>query len=114
MSDNEIDNNKTPLIGHLAELRKRLLICCVGIILAFFGFYFVSADIYNFLVHPLALATEGQAGRRMIFTGLHEAFLTQVKVAFFAAIFFSFPVLSMQLWRFIAPVSYTHLRAHET
>jgi|TARA_B110000438_G_scaffold61814_1_gene62133 sec-independent protein translocase protein TatC len=106
MSDNEIDNNKTPLIGHLAELRKRLLICCVGIILAFFGFYFVSADIYNFLVRPLALATEGQAGRRMIFTGLHEAFLTQVKVAFFAAIFFSFPVLSMQIWRFIAPGLY--------
>jgi sec-independent protein translocase protein TatC len=106
MSDNEIDNNKTPLIEHLAELRKRLLICCVGIILAFFGFYFVSADIYNFLVHPLALATEGQAGRRMIFTGLHEAFLTQVKVAFFAAIFFSFPFLSMQIWRFIAPGLY--------
>ena len=107
MSDNELDSNKAPLIEHLAELRKRLLICCVGIIFAFFGFYFVSADIYNFLVHPLALATEGQVGRRMIFTGLHEAFLTQVKVAFFASICFSFPVLSVQIWRFIAPGLYS-------
>ena len=107
MSDNELDNSKAPLLGHLAELRKRLLVCCVGIIIAFFGFYFVSADIYNFLVHPLALATEGQVGRRMIFTGLHEAFLTQVKVAFFASICFSFPVLSVQIWRFIAPGLYS-------
>ena len=107
MSDNELDNNKAPLLEHLAELRKRLLVCCVGIIIAFFGFYFVSADIYNFLVHPLALATEGQVGRRMIFTGLHEAFLTQVKVAFFASICFSFPVLSVQIWRFIAPGLYS-------
>tara|TARA_Y100000385_G_scaffold282577_1_gene337246 strand:- start:2647 stop:3402 length:756 start_codon:yes stop_codon:yes gene_type:complete len=107
MSDNELDNNKAPLLEHLAELRKRLLVCCVGIIIAFFGFYFVSADIYNFLVHPLAAATEGQVGRRMIFTGLHEAFLTQVKVAFFASICFSFPVLSVQIWRFIAPGLYS-------
>ncbi|MBT4354300.1 MAG: twin-arginine translocase subunit TatC [Rhodospirillaceae bacterium] len=107
MSDNELDNSKAPLLEHLAELRKRLLVCCVGIIIAFFGFYFVSADIYNFLVHPLALATEGQVGRRMIFTGLHEAFLTQVKVAFFASICFSFPVLSVQIWRFIAPGLYS-------
>ena len=107
MSDNELDNNKAPLLEHLAELRKRLLVCCVGIIIAFFGFYFVSADIYNFLVHPLAVATEGQVGRRMIFTGLHEAFLTQVKVAFFASICFSFPVLSVQIWRFIAPGLYS-------
>ena len=44
MSDNELDNNKAPLLEHLAELRKRLLVCCVGIIIAFSGFYFVSAE----------------------------------------------------------------------
>ena len=43
MSDNELDNSKAPLLEHLAELRKRLLVCCVGIIIAFFGFYFVNS-----------------------------------------------------------------------
>ena len=42
----------------------------------------------------------------MIFTALHEAFFTQIKVAFFAAMCVSFPVLATQLWGFIAPGLY--------
>lgn len=46
----------------------------------------------------------------MIFTGLHEAFFTYVKVAMFAALFLSFPVIAIQLWRFIAPGLYKNER----
>ena len=42
----------------------------------------------------------------MIFTGLHEAFFTQVKVAFFGAVFLMFPLIAIQLWRFVAPGLY--------
>ena len=44
--------------------------------------------------------------RRLIFTALHEAFLTYLKVAFFAAIFISSPVFLSQIWKFIAPGLY--------
>ena len=108
MSDCELNNKKVPLIDHLAELRKRLIFCFAGLIIAFFTFYFIADNIFNFLVRPLAQATEGQLDRRMIFTGLHEAFLTQVRVAFFSAFSVTFPVIAIQGWRFIAPGLYQH------
>ena len=46
----------------------------------------------------------------MIFTALHEAFFTYMKVAFFAAMFLAFPVIATQLWKFVAPGLYKHER----
>ena len=106
MSDDGLNEDKMPLIEHLAELRRRLIYCFLGIIIAFFIFYWFSGDIYDFLVRPLADVTKGQVGRRMIFTGLHEAFFTQIKIAFFSAICFAFPVITVQIWRFVAPGLY--------
>jgi sec-independent protein translocase protein TatC len=42
----------------------------------------------------------------MIFTHLYEAFFTYLKVAFFGAVFFSFPMWATQLWLFVAPGLY--------
>ena len=49
-----------------------------------------------------------ERGGRMIFTGLHEGFFTQIKVAFFTAISVSLPIILIQVWKFIAPGSYDH------
>lgn len=46
----------------------------------------------------------------MIFTALHEAFFTQIKVAFFAALCVSFPLVATQMWRFVAPGLYRRER----
>ncbi len=106
MSSNDLDDSKMPLLDHLIELRRRMLFSFIGMLIAFFVCYAFAGHIYNFLVQPLADLTEGQAGRRMIFTALHEAFFTQIKVAFFAALCISFPILAGQLWGFIAPGLY--------
>ena len=100
------NENKFSMLDHLTELRRRLIFCFIGIIIAFGFCYGFSQHIFNFLVEPLAEITSKDKERRMIFTGLHEAFLTQVKVAFFGAIFLMFPVIALQLWRFIAPGLY--------
>ena len=42
----------------------------------------------------------------MIYTALYEAFFTYLKVAFFGAAFFTFPVWATQLWLFVAPGLY--------
>ena len=63
--------------------------------------------IFGFLVEPLA-AQMDRANARMIYTALHEAFFTYVKVAFFAAAFVSFPLISAQIWLFVAPGLYKH------
>jgi sec-independent protein translocase protein TatC len=69
-------------------------------------FYFFADSIYNFLVQPYADAVEGEEGRRLIFTALHETFFTYIKVALFASLFISLPFLLIQLWIFVAPGLY--------
>ncbi|MBL4690396.1 MAG: twin-arginine translocase subunit TatC [Rhodospirillales bacterium] len=96
-----------PLLDHLIELRSRLMYSVISILVLFFICYYFSPDIYNFLVAPLADVLEGMGGqRRLIFTALHEAFFTYIKVAFFAALFLSFPFIAIQIWMFIAPGLY--------
>jgi sec-independent protein translocase protein TatC len=100
---------KMPLMEHLLELRTRLIYSFVSIIFLFFICYYFSENIYAFLVQPLADVLEQMGGnRRLIFTALHEAFFTYIKVAFFAAIFLSFPFIIVQIWMFIAPGLYKH------
>ena len=96
------DTSQAPLLDHLIELRKRLLWCILALILFFLiGFYFAK-PIFAVLVQPLA-----QAGQdRVIFTQIFEAFLVKVKVAFFASLMLSFPVIANQLWQFVAPGLY--------
>jgi sec-independent protein translocase protein TatC len=106
MPADDLDDGKMPLLEHLVELRQRLLYSFIGMIVAFLLCYSVAGPIYNFLVQPLADATAGQAGRRMIFTALHEAFFTQIKVAFFAAMCISFPIMAVQVWGFVSPGLY--------
>ncbi|HEY0836952.1 MAG TPA: twin-arginine translocase subunit TatC [Azospirillum sp.] len=98
-----------PLIDHLIELRNRLMYSVGALLLAFLLCYAVSDKIYNFLVQPLADILAGQ-GRRMIYTGLTEAFFTYVKVGFWAGCFLSFPIIASQIWMFVAPGLYKHER----
>ncbi len=100
-------DRKMPLLDHLIELRNRLMYAFGAFIVAFVGCYVFSEDIFFFLVRPLSdILNETGEGRRLIYTALHEAFFTYMKVAFFAGAFISFPVIASQLWMFIAPGLY--------
>ncbi|MEK9671233.1 MAG: twin-arginine translocase subunit TatC [Rhodospirillaceae bacterium] len=104
-----LDEVKMPLLEHLLELRQRLIWCFVALIILFFCAYGVHEHIYAFLVRPLADVMDQMGGqRRLIYTALHEAFFTYIKVSFFAALFVSFPFISMQFWAFVAPGLYKH------
>ncbi len=106
--EDTIDDKPMPLIEHLMELRMRLLWSAGAFAIAFALCYYFSAQIYGFLAQPLAdiLHDQGGGDRRMIFTALYEAFFTYLKVAFFGATFFSFPIWATQLWLFVAPGLY--------
>jgi sec-independent protein translocase protein TatC len=109
VSDDGLDDSKMPLLDHLIELRTRLMYSILAIFAAFLVCYYFSPQIYAFLVRPLADLL-GNEGRRMIYTGLTEAFFTYVKVAFWAGTFLSFPIIATQLWMFVAPGLYKHER----
>lgn len=106
--EDTIDDKPMPLIEHLMELRSRLLKSVIAFVLCFAVCYYFSTQIYGFLAQPLAdiLQKQGHGDRRLIFTALYEAFFTYLKVAFFGATFFSFPIWATQLWLFIAPGLY--------
>jgi len=120
MAEQDADNSgqndgRMTLIGHLTELRNRL-----GIALAAFLVLFllsvaplpgttsnsIAYQVFVFLQAPLAEILQEKGGGRMIFTALHEGFFTQIKVGFFTALCVTFPIISMQLWKFIAPGLY--------
>lgn len=95
-----------PLLDHLIELRNRLIYSVAALFVGFLASFFFAADIFAFLVRPLADILAEEEGRRMIFTGLPEKFFVHVKVAFFAGAFLSFPFIASQLWMFVAPGLY--------
>jgi sec-independent protein translocase protein TatC len=102
----ELEAGRMPLIEHLIELRNRLMWSAAAILLAFLVCYQFKVSIYRFLAYPLAQIFAGEPDRKMIFTGLTEAFFTYIKVSFWAAICVSFPVVAIQIWKFIAPGLY--------
>ena len=94
-------------VSHLTELRKRLIHSLLFIFFLFILGYIFAENIYNFLVEPYANAVkEDGVNRRLIFTALHETFITYLKLAFFAAMFLGSPIVLMQFWKFVAPGLY--------
>jgi sec-independent protein translocase protein TatC len=94
-----------PLIEHLLELRKRLILCFLALLGTSCAAYTFAPQIYAFLVHPLTYALHGE-NRRMIYTGLTEAFMTYMRLAVFAGAFVSMPFIIYQVWLFVAPALY--------
>ena len=104
MSKNQAEGG---FFSHLKELRKRLVHSLIFLTLLFVVCYYFSEYIYGFLVDPYAQAVKNDdVNRRLIFTALQETFLTYLKVSFFAAFFFTSPIILIQIWKFIAPGLY--------
>jgi len=104
---NDEKTNKTSFVGHLTELRSRLVKSIICLFFFFVICYFFAENIYGFLVEPYAEAVkDDEVNRRLIFTALHETFITYLKVAFFAAMYISSPIILTQIWKFIAPGLY--------
>ena len=98
-------------VEHLTELRSRLVKSFIYLFVIFIISYFFSENIYRFLVEPYAEAVKNDdINRRLIFTALHETFITYLKVAFFASFFISSPIFLTQIWKFVAPGLYKNER----
>lgn len=96
------------LIGHLIELRSRLLRIFLSIGVIFLPLAFFANDLYALLATPL-LAHMPQ-GTSMIATEVASPFLTPFKFALVLAIFLGMPVILYHFWAFIAPGLYAHER----
>jgi sec-independent protein translocase protein TatC len=136
--ESEIEASRAPLLDHLIELRKRLIICVLAIVVGFAICFSFSEPIYRFLLHPFAMAAamyaETKQGHatgpfdllfvlvglkeapvptgdlRLMFTAPLEFFFTKLKLAGFGAVVLTFPVLAWQVYAFVAPGLYKRER----
>jgi sec-independent protein translocase protein TatC len=95
-----------PFTSHLAELRSRLIKCCIAISVAFLGCFAIVEGIFDLLAAPIRRINV--PGLTIIGTAVSEAFFTKMKVAFAAALILALPVLLWQAWQFVAPGLYEH------
>jgi sec-independent protein translocase protein TatC len=116
MTHEDIEATKAPLMEHLMELRTRLIKALVAFGIAIVGCFFFAKQIFNTLTLPYcfvllhAKAVSGPEECKLIYTGLLEYFVVQLKLAMFGAAFISFPIVAGQLYMFVAPGLYRHER----
>jgi len=91
---------------HLVELRKRLGISVITVIVMFFVMFTVWQPILEWMTAPLTEVLP--KGSSVVFTKLQEPFFTALKVAFFTGFIASLPIIFWQIWMFVAPGLYDH------
>lgn len=104
----EIDASSAPLMEHLIELRTRIMWCLLAFTVAMvFSFLFWN-PIFDFLTRPLcrSLAAGGQGSCGLVLIALQEGFMVAVQISMMGGLVLAFPVISYQLWRFVAPGLY--------
>lgn len=107
-----MEATKAPLLAHIEELRGRLMISLVALLIGFVVCFYFANDIYAILLRPLEFAakTMGRDSVKLIYTAPHEFFFTQIKLALFAGLFVSFPIIASQVYMFVAPGLYKNER----
>jgi len=91
---------------HIADLRKRLVISSITLIVAFFACFAVYEPILEWMMLPAKEVLP--EGTSMVAIEIQETFFTALKVSFFSAFLVSLPVIFWQLWLFLSPGLYDH------
>ncbi|SDI30197.1 twin-arginine translocase subunit TatC [Salipiger marinus] len=104
----EIEDSSAPLIEHLAELRTRLIRAVVAFIIGMVLAFTVAEPILQFLLEPIeaTLRSLGDPSPTMQYTSPQEYLFTLFRISMVFGFALAFPVISYQLWRFVAPGLY--------
>jgi len=89
-----LHEKKMSLIGHLEELRRRVIICIVTVLACSIFSYFYSDKILAILKRPFPYS--------LVFITPQEPFIITLKIALFGGIVFALPMLLFQAWQFIS------------
>ncbi|MET0181885.1 MAG: twin-arginine translocase subunit TatC [Caulobacterales bacterium] len=115
-NDDEMEASRAPLLDHLMELRSRLVVSLVALVIAF-GVCFAFADpLFEYMIEPFKAAMAAVHPDRaneaieLVYTGAFGFFGVKMAIALFAAIIVSFPVIAWQAYAFIAPGLYKRER----
>lgn len=104
----EADAGQMTLFEHLAELRTRLVVSVIAVIVTTAVAWFFYGDVVHFMTHPyreyLAHHPSKDVSKgNLVITGPLEGFTTRLKISAYLGIGLAAPVLFWELWRFITP-----------
>jgi len=102
--DRHLDAGRMTLWEHIAELRTRLIRCCIAIAIGMVIGWLVYPRVLEFLKQPLL----DQGTFMIIAIDPLEPFATRIKLSAYMGIVIAMPVLLWQLWRFVTPGLYPH------
>ena len=107
-SPDDLEDSAAPLIEHLAELRTRLIRCVIAFIIGIVVAFTVAEPILQFLLEPIedTLRALGDPSPTMQYTSPQEYLFTLFRISMVFGFALAFPVISHQLWRFVAPGLY--------
>ena len=91
----KVDEKRMSLVGHLGELRSRLIKTILAVVVGMSLTYSFSGQIIEILRGPYVL--------QLYSLSPTEAFWTTIKISFFSGLVVSFPVVLFQVWRFVSP-----------
>ena len=97
------NNKKILLSNHLIELRNRFIYFFLFFSISFLISYIFIENIFNFIINPLIDSVDFKENKRLIYTGLAEAFLSYLKLALISGFVISSPFFIYQIWAFVAP-----------
>jgi len=116
-----MEEQKMSLIEHLSELRKRIVVCLVALLIAFLIAFNFSDYIFELLMFPLNYSPQFSLkeglifvpdqklqNTKLIFLGPAEAFWMNMKIALVSGFILTIPIIFYQLWKFISPGLYNH------
>lgn len=116
LDEDEIEASRAPLLDHLMELRTRLLIALVALVVAFGIAFFFADPLFSYMIEPFKAAMAQVHPERaheainLVYTGAFGFFGVKMAIALFAAIILSFPIIAWQAYAFIAPGLYKRER----
>jgi sec-independent protein translocase protein TatC len=91
------------LVEHLGELRTRVVVCLLTLIVSFAVTYSFRGHVLHWLNAPLPHRLQ-----KPVTFGVAEPFLTSVWVSFWAGLLIALPVVIWQIWGFFAPAVDAH------
>lgn len=105
----DVENYRMPLMEHLIELRDRLVKTMIAVAIGMGVGLNFAKDIYDFLTAPFvrAMSTmEGVQGSLSLVDSPFEGVTVYMKVGMIAGLLLASPVMSWQVWQFVAPGLY--------
>jgi sec-independent protein translocase protein TatC len=93
---------------HLTDLRQMFIRIVVIVFAVFCLCYYFGEDLSEILLSPLRQVLHERGGGQIIYTGLLDKLVSQIKVAFWSSMILSFPLWFREIWGFLRPGLYEH------